>query len=381
MKGYELMRGSIQKRGKTYRVRYDLGIDEITGKRIQRTKGGFNTKKEAQRYLNEHLYKLNEQVLSTEDQYFEPFFKEWFEKIYKKKVSLKTWEGREYTMNLHILPKFRGHLLNNITTYELEMFYSQKVEEGLSPKTVKEIHCFLRMAFSQAVKWGYLHQNPAQHASIPKQVSKEVKTWDYKTAMSFLNTAKKHNKNAFYVTALFTGMRRGELLGLKWSDVDLENRKISVNRSLGVTKSEGYTLSSTKTANSRRQISISEFVVMSLIEHKEQQEALKEKLKQGYIDKDLVFANMFGDFKNPDNLRREYNTLIEKAKVPRINLHALRHTHATWLLKNGVNPKVVSERLGHHDVGITLRTYSHVSFDLQEEAAQKLEETVQKVLH
>ncbi|KGP73714.1 site-specific integrase [Pontibacillus yanchengensis] len=360
-------------------MRYDIGIESNTGKRIQKSKGGFNTRREAERYLNENLYKLNDkQTNKVDDVYFEAYFEEWFETMYKKKVSTSTWEGRQYTMNLHILPKFRNHKLRSITSYELDTFYAQKVEEGLSPKTVKEIHCFIRMALAQAVKWGYMDRNPAEDATIPKQVNKEVIIWDYQTAMTFLKTARIEKKDAIYATALFTGMRRGELLGLKWSDVDLDKKKISINRSLSVTKSEGYILSRTKTVNSRRQISISPFVVEVLIRHKEYQEEQKAELREGYTDQDLVFPNLFGGFKNPDNLRREYNALIEKAKVPRINIHALRHTHATWLLKNGVNPKVVSERLGHHDVGITLRTYSHVSFDLQEEAAQKLEETVQK---
>ncbi|WLD95452.1 tyrosine-type recombinase/integrase [Alkalihalobacillus sp. AL-G] len=142
-----------------------------------------------------------------------------------------------------------------------------------------------------------------------------------------------------------------------------------MSRSLATTKSLGYALTNIKTANSRKQISISQYVVKALVKHKEDQDTLKDTLKDGYEDNSLVFPNLYGGFKNPDNLRREFNSLIEKSGVLRINFHALRHTHATWLLKNGINPKVVSERLGYHDVGITLKTYSHVSYDLQEEAA------------
>lgn len=369
------MKGSIKKRGKTYSVRYDAGINPETGKRIQKFKGGFQNRKDAERFLTEKLFELNRDNFSLpKKEFFKPFLLDWFETKYKKNVSIRTWEGREYMLHKHLIPKFAHYKLQEITTYELDAFYAYKVESGLSPKTVKDLHNLMNLCLSQAVKWGYLKYNPARDSSPPRLVEKEIQTWDYDTTKLFLQVARKEGKDAFYTVAVFTGMRRGELLGLKWADVNFKQKKLYIQRSLSYTKSEGYLLKNTKTSKSKRQISISTQIVDSLMEHRQKQDELKEILREGYEDHDLVFPNQFGGFKNPDNLRREFNCLVQKVKVHRITIHGLRHTHATWLLKNGINPKVVSERLGHNDVSITLKTYSHVSSDLQEEAADKLEE-------
>ena len=181
-----------------------------------------------------------------------------------------------------------------------------------------------------------------------------------------------------YLLAIFTGMRCGEVLGLKWDDVDFENKKIRIKRSLCFVSGKGLIFKEPKTKKSKRQISISQHVVNVLKKHKQKQEFQEEKLGTQYQDNNLIVCTDDGKPLDPRNLLRQFYRLIEEANVPRISFHDLRHTHATILMQQGENPKVVSERLGHSRVGITLDLYSHVSDDLQEQAAEKFENALLK---
>lgn len=172
-------------------------------------------------------------------------------------------------------------------------------------------------------------------------------------------------------------MRRGEILALKWDDIDFQNGKIHIRNSLAYVPDKGLLIKEPKTSKSKRQISISEHVLNELKIFREKQYFHLNKF--GYRNEsNLVVTSENGKPVNPRNLLRQFYNIIEEAKVPRISFHDLRHTHATIMMEQGENPKVVSERLGHSRVGITLDLYSHVSDDLQKEAAKKFEETILK---
>lgn len=166
---------------------------------------------------------------------------------------------------------------------------------------------------------------------------------------------------------IFTGLRRGEALGLKWEDVDFKKGKIRVVRSLAQTKDKGLFLKDVKTQSSKRQVSISPFLIKKLQEH-------KEKQQKYYGELELVFTSLEGTFKDPRNLLRDFNRLTKDAGLPKCTIHDLRHLHATQLMINGINPKVVQERLGHSRVAVTLDLYSHVNEDLQIDAALSFEQ-------
>lgn len=237
------------------------------------------------------------------------------------------------------------------------------------------MHNLLNRAFDQATNnWSYLQNNPVTKATPPLVEKKEMVVWDEGELKRFPRLIESKEDYPLYFLLITTGMRKGELLGLKWCDVDFDNGKINIKRSLCRIKGEGLVLKRTKTTKSSRQISISTSVLEVLRKHyKKQQEVIEAY--QGYFNfEGLVFCNSKGTFKDPNNLLREFNRLIKSAALPKVTIHNLRHLHATLMLKNGENPKVVSERLGHSRTGITMDIYSHVLPDLQVAAALRFEE-------
>lgn len=357
----------------TYYFRVSLGKDE-NGKRIQKYKSGFKTRSEATKYLA----KLR--VEFAEGTYFKPakkeftdFIKEWFE-FYRGTVEKTTAQNRWPLIKTHIIPYFAGKRLEQITPRMLDHFYKQKQEDGLSGKTVREFHNLLNRAFSQAVKWSYLQHNPAANATPPKATTKEISVWNDEEVKRFLNLIESRDDYAFYLLLITTGMRRGELLALKWCDVDFDKEKIQIRRSLCRLTGEGLVIKTPKTKKSRRQISISTYVRDVLKNHYEKQQKAAQAFQGPFNQEELVFCSTKGTLKDPSNLLREFNGIIESALLPKVTIHDLRHLHATMMLRNGENPKVVSERLGHSGIGITLDTYSHVIPDIQAAAAKRFEE-------
>ncbi|CAM4096921.1 tyrosine-type recombinase/integrase [Mesobacillus thioparans] len=367
------MEGSIFKKGTKYAVRFDKGKTK-EGRRMQGFKGGFKTKKEAREFLNKVLSELNEGKYVEPSQIpFSEYIIEWFNGSYKNSVEDTTAETRWYTVKNHLIPYFNNTSINSITTKMLDDFYNDKLDEDLQPKTIREFHNLLRRAFTQAVKWGYLKQNPALDATPPKIKRKEVNPWTEEQTNRFLDVVKEVEEEMIYETFIFTGIRRGEMLALKWSDIDFEKAKIRISHSLARTVKKGIFLKDVKTKSSRRQISISSYLVEKLLLYKEKQEKHKEMLGAAYNDLDMVFCAYDGNFKDSRNLLREFHRYIKKSGVPKITLHDLRHLHATLLLIYGENPKIVAERLGHADVTTTLDIYSHVNPDLQQQAADRFE--------
>ncbi|WP_083207960.1 tyrosine-type recombinase/integrase [Fictibacillus arsenicus] len=357
-------------------IRFDVGRDSGSGKRIQRAKGGFKTKKEAQEYLVNAINEVNQGTfLQPSKEEFSIFIERWFNTYYKRNVAETTADISWCLIKGHLIPYFNKQVISSISTYQLDCFYNEKLEEGYSAKTIRELHSLLRRAFEQAIKWSLLKFNPAVNATPPKEKIKERHTWSKNDIKKFIDTAKLSEEATIYIIAIFTGMRRGEILGLKWQDIDFDLKKIYVTRSLAFTSEKGLFLKDVKTSKSRRQISLSPYIIDVLKQHQVIQNNFKEKLGEDYLDKGLVFTSINGNFKDPRNLLREFSRLTKKAGLIKISFHDLRHTHATLLLKNGENPKVVSERLGHSRVGITLDLYSHVTDDIQEEAALRLEES------
>lgn len=370
------MKGSYYKRGSTWSYKIDIGKDPVTGKRIQKGKGGFKTKKAAEEAAREILRAVDK------GNYFEPikqsfgdFIQSWYYNHYKHEVQITTFEARGYMLKEHILEKFKDFPLNEITSFELDSFYIDKIEQGYSPDYIRNMHYLIKRAYDQAIKWHLVQTNPASEASPPTVFHKEKILWSIENIWTFIQLIIEEKTEVPYLLAIFTGMRRGEILGLKWDDVDLKNRRITIIRSLAYTSS-GLIFKQPKSKKSLRPISISMFLVKYLEEHKKRQDEIIKKFQGSYNQEKLVICTIDGKPRDPSNLIREYNRLIKKANLPKISFHDLRHTFATLLLENGENPKVVSEMLGHSRVSTTLDIYTHINTESQIRAANHLESLI-----
>jgi integrase len=239
---------------------------------------------------------------------------------------------------------------------------------GLSAKTVRNVHIALRRCLADAERFGLVQRNVAALVKPPTPQRPELSTWDAAEMRAFLSAMQGDRNEAAYRLIATTGMRRGEALGLRWSDVDLDAGRVTINRALSVIDGE-LVWSQPKTARSRRNVSLDPETVSTLKTHRASQ--LRERLAAGdaWADGDLVFCDALGGALHPDRFTRAFGSAAKRAGVKQIRLHDLRHTWATLALQAGVHPKVVSERLGHATTGITLDIYSHVQPELDASAA------------
>lgn len=215
-----------------------------------------------------------------------------------------------------------------------------------------------------------VNKNPCTSIKPPKPEKFEMQVWDELDVKTFLDFSKTDRFYIVYLLALTTGMRKGELLGLKWQDVDFTNKTISVKRAVTRKKGGGFEIGSLKTDHSYRNISLFEHVIKELEEYKHEQRKFKMKNRKTYKDEDLITASSSGSFILPRNLDRSWLSALDESMLKKIRFHDMRHTHATLLLKQGTHPKVVQERLGHYSVTVTLDLYSHVSPTIQRTAAE-----------
>lgn len=337
---------------------------------------GFPTKEEAQNAYEEFKQASKEgRFVIPSNKVFGEIITEWFDLVYKWEVEKTTAQSRWYSIQKHLLPTFGKMAVDQITSRTLRNFYRKKLDEGLSAKSVQLYHNLMKQILDYAVEENFIEKNPTYGIKPPKHRDRKRNVWTVEETKQFLRTIEGTKYEAFYVTAIFTGMRRGELLALKWSDIDFEKGKINIQRNLARISGEGLILKGLKTQHSYRQISISPYVVNILLNHKQDQDLLKKHIGNEYVDHGLVFCTETGNLRDPRNLLREFRELIKKAGNPHCTIHDLRHLHATLLLRDEFNPKIVQERLGHNNIQVTLDIYSHVTPDLQEEAAMHLEKS------
>ncbi|MBN6187620.1 site-specific integrase [Aneurinibacillus sp. BA2021] len=213
---------------------------------------------------------------------------------------------------------------------------------------------------------------------VPRLSRKEKQIWTLEQAQQFLAFAKEKGTRRYivYLLAIYTGMRRGEIFGLRWKDIDLESKKISINQTLSWVSGQGLIFQEAKTKRSHRSISISDSVVQELKNHKLQQRKEKLQIGESYRDQDLVVASAYGNPMSPRGVTEHFKKLTVQADLPVIRFHDLRHTHATIMLKLGEHPKIVSERLGHSNIQMTLNLYSHVTPDMQKDASDRFEQAM-----
>lgn len=373
------MKGHFKKRGSSwyYWVELDRGPD---GQRRQKSRGGFKTRKDAERAFGE----LRDEV--RRGAYVEPsklslnryLEEEWLPSI---EASVRPTTLRNYR-DLHesyVKPTFGRTQLVNITPARLNGYYAELLasgrrsgDGGLSPKTVRNVHSILHKALTDAVRWGHLPRNPVSLAAPPKPARGEMKVWSPEQLRTFVEFTRNNRLAAAWLLLITTGMRRGEVLGLTWENVDLTNARLAVVQSLSVVNYHDVRLTQPKTSKGRRSVALDPITVAALQAHRVQQ--LEERLEwgEGWNGSDLVFTRENGTTIHPQRLTSWFEQLARDAGLPKIRLHDLRHSYATAALAAGIPAKVVSERLGHASVVITLDTYSHILPSMQEDAANSV---------
>jgi integrase len=291
-------------------------------------------------------------------------------------VRRSTYEGYEYAIRPHIKPALGKIKLKDLTPAHARWFYRDRLDSGLAPATVHKLHVVLHKALKAAVADGVVPRNPVAGLKLPRITREEIEPLTEGESRRLLETVRGDRLEALYVLALNTGMRQGELLALKWDDVDLERGVLRVRRTL-THANKSFVLGEPKTKNSRRTIRLTTGAVDALRAHLSRQLEEIEEMGSLYQPGGLIFATEAGTIINPSNLRnRSFKPLLERAGLPPILFHDLRHTCATLLLGRDVNAKVVSEMLGHSSIRITLDIYSHLMPDMQEKAAKALEEAL-----
>lgn len=365
----------IKKKDKTWLVRIFLGRD-TNGKRKYFSKVIHGTKKNAETYLNA---KLREKDLGV---FVEPasmplneYLDRWLEEIAKPRIRKSTFASYEMILRLYIKPKLGNKRLSDVQAHEIQKVYNDMRKSGLSSRTVRYAHNVLSSAFKQAIKWQMLIRNPCDVCELPRLEKTEMKYFSPDEVSTFLKTAKDDKHFLVFLLALETGMRPEEYLAVQWKDIDLESGVLSVRRALVWNrKGGGFRFEEPKTAKSRRSIPLSDSVLSAIKTYRRIQLEQRMKLGADYTNLDLVFTTELGTPISSKNLRdRHFKPLMKEAGLPKIRLYDLRHTTATLLLSAGENPKVVSERLGHASIVLTLDTYSHVLPTMQKEATNKIE--------
>ncbi len=352
----------------------DLGRD-ATGNRRRKFVNVKGTKAEAQKKLRDLLTSLDKGLpLDTSKATVGQFLEIWLHDYAETNTSPRTVEGYREKVHSYIIPHM-GHIpLIKLTPQHIQSLYSDLLQRGLSPRTVLHAHRILREALGHGLKWGLLLRNVCDAVDPPKPRRKEMAALDTPDVQTFLDAAVTSPYGPLFFLDIYTGMRRGELLGLRWTAVDLNTRTISVTETLQRLTGQGLVATQPKTDRSRRLVSLPPSAVALLSGLKVKQREQHEALGLEWKETDYVFSHYDGRPFHPDTVSHAFADIVKKAGLPHVRLHDLRHPHASLMLKQGVHPKIVSERLGHASITITLDTYSHILPGLQEAAALKFEE-------
>jgi integrase len=369
------VRGHVLKRGNSYSIVISLGKDTVTGKYKYQWVTVKGTKKDAERRLAELLHQIDNGIfIKPGKTSLAEYLERWLRDYAWPSLAPRTAEGYEHIVRRHLIPALGNTSLAKLKPEHLQKYYAQKLSENLSAQTIRHHHTTMHKALQTAFEWGLLSRNPADAVRPPLNQRVEMQTWNEDEIGRFLDIARNSPYYALFYTALFTGLRRSELLALRWLDVDLILCQIHVSRSLHVLKGGKIVIRSPKTAKGRRMVALSPSTALVLSELKEGQKL--ERAMQGIPLKDdeLVFSWSDGNPMLPNSITHAWIRLVRKAGIKAIRLHDARHTHASLMLKQGAHPKVVQERLGHASIQVTLDTYSHVAPGLQDTAARRFDE-------
>ena len=349
-----------------------LGVDPFTGKQRRTTRRGFKTQKEAKKAERELLLSVEENGFT--DHSSKPTFKEvsdlWLES-YETTVKPTTYQNTKNYLNAII-----EHHFKDIRIESVSVAMMQKIVIDLSKKYVAYLSqlSIINRVFKYAVHLDIIQTNPVDRIIRPKQQKsrKEKIALTKEELKQFLTLAKKDARPVLYTawhTLAYTGLRRGELLGLEWSDIDFENKTISINKTLVTVNGSLYT-QSPKTKRSTRTISLDDATIQVLKNWKLEQK--KQFFKNGVKSKDIVITNIKGSYLDFAYFREELKKFLSTHNLKRFSVHSLRHTHASLLFEAGIEPKTISDRLGHSNIQTTLNMYTHLNDKQRSDVADRL---------
>jgi integrase len=317
-------------------------------------------------------------VFDAENLKLGEYLDRWLTDSVKDTVRLTTYQGYERICRLHLKPSLERIRLKDLTVVHVRSLYRERLGAGLAPRMVQLVHVTLHKALNQAVADGLIPRNVTEVVKPPQpEKHKEIRSLSPIQARTLLEAAKGDKLEAMYVLATTTGMRQGELLGLRWEDVDLETGIVQIRRTLSTQVGRGFSFSPPKTAKGRRSIKLPKVAKSALKRHCHAQLEHKTKLEGLWEYNGLVFTTGVGTpLGRQELITRSFKPLLRKARLPDIRFHDLRHTCATLLLGKGVHAKFVQELLGHATISITLDTYSHILPGMGDAAAGAMDETL-----
>jgi integrase len=390
----ETMKGTTYKRKlPSGRISWCLGIDlgrDHNGKRQRIFKSGFRREDDANKELRRILRELDEGTLAKPDpRTVAEFLHQWLAEYATRKVAPTTIE-RYRELAAHVTRAIGSVELTKVTTLQLQRMYNSLLDsgkkngKGLAVKTVRHVHGLVHVAMETAVKWGLLKINPARPCDLPPMPLREAPAMDHNGTEKFMQACAGHWLRDLFATAFSTGARRGELLALAWSDVDLDASILTIRKSLEQTK-HGLRIKETKGRKIRR-LNLPEAAVKILRELKSRQEREARRMfgSDYRCDLDLVFCHPDGNYIRPDVVTKAARRIAKKAGLAGVSMHSIRHSHGSQLLSLGVPLPTVSKRLGHANVHVTATVYSHALPEDEIAAAQiwnkAMSETLQPAL-
>lgn len=428
------MKGAVYQRGSSWYYKFRVSErDPATGKYPWITKGGFRTEKEAWKACRDAMREADEgRVVRPASRTVAQFFDEWFPAI-EPTIEATTWQGWKDYAVYYVVPRIGEQRLQRLDEPQLlrlysallsdgrikkdsngamYAFWSEAVERGenptarqvsekcgttidsaraaiiryksgripkphspgLAPKTIRNIHAMIHRALADAVAWKYLSHNPASNVRPPKRVRSRRPVWEPGQIQAFLRSVQNDRFAALFLLELTTGVRRGQLCGLKWADVDLDARLLTFHDNRVVVDGHAREKAGGKTVNADQTISIDRVTVATLRRWRALQDEERAFFGRDYKPGDYVFTFEDGRPPHPDTIRQRFDRLAAAAGLERITFHDLRHSYATGALKAGVSANVIAERIGHADVGFFLQTYAHVLRNDDREAADQAAE-------
>ncbi|WP_169460893.1 tyrosine-type recombinase/integrase [Ktedonobacter racemifer] len=335
------------------------------------------TRPEVQKKVKQALRELEQGVaIEKPDPTLESFMRDWL----KHKRDLRVSSRVEYDqlMRVHIIPALGRLTLKKLTPQIVHDFLNEKLEDGLSTKSVNMFHSLLHLVLEEALNLDLVARNVCDRVKPPKVVSKKSVALNEDQLLRLLRAAEGERLEKFLMLVMATGMRRGELLALKWDEIDLENRVLRVRRTFDYVYGHGYVENEPKTEHGIREILLPVFIVEMLLNHQEDQRQAREKCGSRWIEMGYVFTGLKGGRLNPGYTLKMYNELLQKAGLPHIRIHDLRHSYSTLMAAMKVHGRVVQEILGHSDYRLTMNVYTHVDLAMQEEPARLLDEFFEK---
>ncbi len=334
----------------------------------------FYTQAEADEALNEMLYEQKRGMLATgPKQKLADHLTYWLEHVKKRTIRASTYVRYHIALEKHILPALGQLVLSKVTLRTIQQFYNQKLDEGQSPSSVSTMNKVLYQALAYAVKERLIMVNPCIGVSLPSEKRRKVQPLTVEQAQQLIHEVKDTMMEPFIALALVVGIRHGELLALRWQDIDLAQGTIAIHATLTQDETYHFVVGDPKTASSERVILLPQPIREMLRSHQTRQREIRLKAGSAWQEYDLVFCTNKGRYLWPANVRQRFYRILRRAGLPRMHIHDLRHSASTLLRKMGVDLKVIQEILGHSTIDMTANVYSHVLPSMQQEAIEKMQ--------